>query len=186
MRRALAVATCTTLMLLLASCTQTATLENETTMTQPLHPVEKVDENGLLPPDPADVSGKEESLDGAFATPPLSEEDAQPIDTQLAVANGNRHVTVFAYLQEAVPGGVSVGLHITCDGEEAVVLSDISVTASAEDGSGADTRLPAQRLSFGESWDGELTLNLGEGPFAPGTIKLGFALGNGESVYTTV
>ncbi|MGQ4507937.1 hypothetical protein ACUH9H_02615 [Dermabacteraceae bacterium P13128] len=156
-------------------------------MTQPpLHPVEKVDENGLLPPDPADVSGKEESLDGAFATPPLSEEDAQPVDTQLAVSDGKRNVTVFAYLQEAVLGGVSVELHITCDGEEPVVLSDINITASADGGAGASAKLPERRLSFGQSWNGEAKLQLGGGPYAPGSIKLGFTLGNGETVYTTV
>ncbi|MBV7411911.1 hypothetical protein KRX56_04055 [Dermabacteraceae bacterium TAE3-ERU27] len=155
-------------------------------MTQPLHPVEKVDENGLLPPDPNDVSGKEESLDGAFATPPLSEDDAQPVDTQLAVANGKRSVTVFAYLQEAVPGGVSLGLHVTCDGEEAVELSDVRVTARGEGGVEAGAELPTRRLSFAESWDGELTLPLGEGPFAPGTIKVGFSLDGGEVVYATV
>lgn len=85
-------------------------------------------------------------------------EDAQPLDTQLVVADADRSATLFAYLRETTSAEVIVHVRATSDGSAPVQLADLRLALVMPDGTRiGGPALPTIALATAKSWEGDVS-----------------------------
>lgn len=139
-------------------------------------------EDSLAAPEDADVTPE---VDPEFEQlpEPVTAEEALPLETPVALADGDRSVTLLSYLRDATDEGVLVHVLATAAGLEPVRLDEIELGVEFPDGQTVSVGLPIRELEPTQTWEADLLLEAVVADLAPGASTVRYSWGDQPDQY---